>query len=59
MAYLLKIWMLHLREMEGSFNPEKVRTDEEGKAESKFTAGCDPGKYKVWMEFCGSLSVFY
>jgi len=35
----------------GSFSPEKVRTDKEGKAESKFTADCDPGKYKVWMEF--------
>ncbi len=35
----------------GSFNPEKVRTDKNGKAESVFTADCDPGKYKVWMEF--------
>lgn len=35
----------------GSFNPEKVKTDDDGKAESKFTADCDPGKYKVWMQF--------
>jgi hypothetical protein len=35
----------------GSFNPEKVKTDKNGKADSKFTADCDPGKYKVWMEF--------
>jgi len=35
----------------GSFNPEKVKTNEEGKAESKFIADCDPGKYTLWMEF--------
>ncbi len=35
----------------GSFNPEKVKTDADGKAESKFTADCDPGKYTVSMEF--------
>jgi hypothetical protein len=35
----------------GSFHPEKVRTDDNGKAVSKFTAGCDPGKYKIWMEY--------
>jgi hypothetical protein len=35
----------------GSFNPEKVKTDKEGKAESKYTADCDPGKHFVWMDF--------
>ncbi|MGB5893267.1 MAG: hypothetical protein WBG58_03750, partial [Ignavibacteriaceae bacterium] len=35
----------------GSFNPEKVKTDGDGKAESKFTADCDPGKYTLTMEF--------
>ena len=35
----------------GSFNPEKVKTDGDGKAESKYTADCDPGKHFVWMDF--------
>ena len=35
----------------GSFNPEKIKTDGDGKAESKFTADCDPGKYTLTMEF--------
>jgi len=35
----------------GSFNPEKVKTDVDGKAETKYTADCDPGKYKLVMEF--------
>jgi hypothetical protein len=35
----------------GSFEPEKVKTDKEGKAESEYTAHCDPGKYKMWSEF--------
>ena len=35
----------------GSFDPEKVKTDENGKAESKFIADCNPGKYKLWTEF--------
>ena len=35
----------------GSFDPEKVKTDGDGKAESKFTADCDPGKYSLTMEF--------
>ena len=35
----------------GSFNPEKVKTNADGKAKSKFTADCDPGKYQVWFEF--------
>ena len=35
----------------GSFNPAKVKTNKEGKAQSKFTAGCEPGKYSLTMEF--------
>jgi hypothetical protein len=35
----------------GSFDPEKVKTDGDGKADSKFTADCDPGKYSLTMEF--------
>jgi len=35
----------------GSFDPEKVTSDKDGKAESEFTSNCDPGKYKMWLEF--------
>lgn len=35
----------------GSFDPEKVTTDDSGEAYTKFTADCDPGKYNQVFEF--------
>jgi hypothetical protein len=35
----------------GSFAPEKVKTDRDGKAKSEFTAECNPGKSTLTMEF--------
>lgn len=35
----------------GSFNPNKIKTNVDGKAESHFTANCNPGKFNLAMEF--------
>lgn len=35
----------------GSFDPEKVTTNESGEAKTKFTADCDPGKFNQVFEF--------